>query len=264
MRMNTLTRGRLQVTLLLWLSLVLGFALAVLWGSLSQSGTLAQASYGPSYSQAQGNCAQILANSDFESTGGWVEYSKTGEKLISTFPPPSGAYHSGTHGAYLADYNNAHDYIAQSVTIPSDATQAILTFWWQVETQESQIRGYDFLTVTVDAPLGQAIATLGSLSNQDASPTWQKTSFDLLSYRGQTIALRFDAITDANRPTAFYLDDITLEVCQPSPTPTSTPTATPTPIPTTTPAVSAAKTFIPFIPINRQNVALDRMAVQGK
>ncbi len=194
-------------------------------------------------------CNQVIVNSDFESTGGWTEYSKIGASLISNFPPPSGSYHSGTHGAYLADYNNAHDYIAQNITIPADATQATLTFWWQVESQESAVTAYDFLTVTVDSPLGQPVATLTSISNQDAGATWQQRTVDLLAYKGQSVVLRFDAVTDANRPTAFYLDDVTLDVCTPSatptPTPTATPTHTPTPVPTATPSPTPTATPTP-------------------
>ncbi len=216
------------------LALVFAFGLLTLLWLWSTRPTLAQ-------SQTPAGCSQLLANSDFEGTGGWREFSKLGVSLISDFPPPSGSYHSGNRGAYLADYNNARDYIAQEVTIPADATQATLTFWWQVETQESALNAYDFLTVTVDAPLGTPLATVSSLSNQNAAPAWQQTQVDLLAYRGRTITLRFEATTDANRPTAFYLDDITLDVCTgtaatPTPTPTSTPTPAPTSTPTATPA----------------------------
>ena len=195
--------------------------------------------------QTAANCTQLLVNGDFEGAGGWTKFSKIGANLISNFPPPSGAYHSGSYGAYLADYNNAHDYIAQSVTIPADATQATLSFWWQVETQESSLRGYDFLTVTVDAPLEQVIATLGDISNQDAGASWQQVSYDLTSYRGRAIAIRFDAVTDANRPTAFYLDDVTLEVCRPAATATPAPTPSPTPLPTATPTPTPSPTPTP-------------------
>ncbi len=234
MERNTATRAR-RFHFAVTLALILAIAVSIAFVNIL-TGNVSAASLTP---QGTAGCSQVLANSDFEGGGGWTEFSQIGASLISNFPPPSGAYHSGAYGAYLADYNNAHDYIAQQVTIPADATQATLTFWWQVETQESASGVYDSLTVTVDNLLEQVIATLGSISNLDAGATWQQTSFDLLAYRGQTIFIRFDARTDANRPTAFYLDDITLDICVPDPTPTptatSTPTATPTPVPTATP-----------------------------
>lgn len=164
---------------------------------------------------AASGCRQALNNDDFEGTGGWVEYSSLRASLISSFPPPSGAYHSGQFGAYLADYNNAHDHIAQEVTLPANATEVTLRYWWQVETAESTLRPYDFLTVTVDAVSGTPLATLEVLSNQDVGPAWQQSVHDLLAYRGQTVSLRFEARTDANRTTAFFLDDVQLRVCTP-------------------------------------------------
>ena len=192
-------------------------------------------------------CTQLLTNGDFEGTGGWVEYSSLNLPLISDFPPPSGAYRSGNRGAYLADYNQARDYIAQQVAIPADATQAVLTYWWQVETQETTLRAYDFLTVTVDAALEQPIAVIGSHSNQDAEAIWHQNTVDLSAYKGRTVYLRFEAVTDANRPTAFYLDDITLDVCRaaaatptPTPSPSPTPTAAPNPAGETIMAITPA------------------------
>ena len=206
---------------------------------------------GPKANAVAPGCTQVVANSDFEGTGGWTEFSSLGVSLISDFPPPSGSYHSGSKGAYLADYNNAHDYIEQTVTIPADATQATLSYWWQVETGESTLQPYDVLTVTLLSPQGTTLATLGTISNQDAGALWQETTADLLAYKGQSVTLRFEARTDANRPTAFYLDDITLEVCTPqatatpTPTATATPTNTPTPAPTNTPTPTSTPTPLP-------------------
>ena len=225
------------------LILVMGINLVVwvigsLYGSRLQAAT---PSASPFAQPLQANpCSQLIVNGDFESTGGWIEYSSLNTSLISDFPPPSGAYHSGTRGAYLADYNQARDYIAQEVTIPADATQVILRYWWQMETQESSLQAYDFLTVTVDAPLEQPLAVIAAHSNRDAQAIWQEQVVDLSTYKGRTIYLRFEATTDANRPTAFYLDDITLEVCRPA-----TATATPTPTPTVTPTVTPTPTPIP-------------------
>lgn len=177
-----------------------------------------------------GACPSMIVNGDFESTGGWTEYSKSGAALISTFPPPSGAYHSGQHGAYLGDYNNARDYIAQAVYIPADASQAQFTFWWQVESSESKLTARDTLTVTLDSPLETPLVTLYALDNRDQGTTWKSAQIDLTSHlsrlAGRTLYLRFEAQTDANLLTAFYMDDISLGICQSTPTPTPSPTPT--------------------------------------
>ncbi len=168
---------------------------------------------GPTPPPPPAGCSQALVNSDFEGNGGWIQYSSIAEPLITSFPPPSGAYHSGKRGAYLADYNNARDFIAQQVTIPANATKAVLQYWWQVETAESRVQAYDQLTLDVDIPLGSPVETLATISNQDAGARWNVSAHNLLRYRGRTITVRFEARTDANRPTAFYLDDVTLVVC---------------------------------------------------
>ncbi len=172
-------------------------------------------------------CSSLLVNGDFESSGGWVEYSKSGASLISSFPPPSGAYHSGEHGAYLGDYNNALDYIAQAIRVPTDATRIQLTFWWQVESNESRVAVRDVLTVTLDAPIANPLITVYSLDNRDQGSVWKKTQVDLTPYlsrlSGRTIYLRFETRTDINLPTAFYLDDISLNTCRTTSIPTPSP-----------------------------------------
>ncbi len=168
---------------------------------------------GPTPPPLAAGCQNVIINGDFEGSGGWITYSALGAPLISSFPPPSGAYHSGTHGAYLADYNNARDFIAQQVNIPANATKALLQYWWQVESAESTLQPYDKLTVDVDRPLGQPVETINVISNQDAAARWNASSHNLLRYRGRTITVRWEATTDSNRPTAFYLDDVSFLIC---------------------------------------------------
>jgi len=168
-------------------------------------------------------CVDLIVNGDFESDGGWEEYSSQGLHLISSFPPPSQSYHSGSRGAYLADYNNAEDRIYQEIALPADAISVTLTYWWQVDTEESSDLPRDALTVTLDAPLGTPITVLGVHSNLDAEAVWHQAEVDLSAYRGRTVVLRFEARTDGSLPTGFFIDDVSVITCQPEPTPTPTP-----------------------------------------
>ncbi len=64
--------------------------------------------------------------------------------------------------------------------------------------------------------------------------SWDYQEFDLLKYKGQTIRLQFGTYNDGDwygGISAMYVDDVTLDVCDPTPTPT--PTLTPTPPPGT-------------------------------
>jgi hypothetical protein len=60
--------------------------------------------------------------------------------------------------------------------------------------------------------------------------SWDYQEFDLLQYKGQTIRLQFGTYNDGyDGISAMYLDDVTLDVCDTTPTPTPTPTLTPPP-----------------------------------
>jgi len=204
---------RRAFTVITWLFLFTAALTMALTVQADEKGTFA--STGTTVTTPATNCTSLIKNGDFEATGGWSVYSAGGMSLLSSFPPPSGAYHSGQRGAYLGDYNNALDYIAQEVSIPANANKADLHLWWQIETEEDNQQVYDTLSATLEDASGQPLTTLHQWSNEDAASLWQESQFDLLPYKGQTVTLRLTARTDANLPTAFYLDDVRLDVCSP-------------------------------------------------
>ncbi len=237
---------------------ILGGLALLAWGSTQAWG-------GQKIAEPQ-SCSERITNGDFEGTGGWVEYSKAGASLISRFPPPSGSYHSGEWGAYLGDYNNAYDYIAQTVDIPFTATRVTLRYWWQIESDEDPASPGDFLTVTVKSGVGMSATVVDALASADASNEWREHTIDLSSYRGQRITLRFEVRTDEALPSAFFLDDVSVEACTGStPTPTTTlpaptstppstatPTLTPTPVPTSTPTLPPTPSRRMYVPLTTQ------------
>ena len=135
-------------------------------------------------------------------------------------------FHSPNHSIWLGGYNNAIERIRQVVTIPADAVSSTLTYWWLVETLESD-HPNDYFYVEIRSTTGDLIASLETLTDANATATWQSSSLDVLDYSGQTIRVTFRVVTDGGDFTSFFVDDVSLDVCikGPGPTPTSTPVA---------------------------------------
>jgi hypothetical protein len=134
--------------------------------------------------------------------------------------------------AILAGYDHATEYFYQDVTIPPDALQAHLRFAYSISTHEVGSEVYDTLKVEVLRPSDDAVLeTLGTLSNLDKTSGYWRfgPTYDLSSYKGQTIRLRFYAVTNDSHLTLFLVDDIALVVVTPpetvsAPTPPDGPT----------------------------------------
>jgi hypothetical protein len=153
----------------------------------------------------------LLQNSGFESGATlWTQSSKNSYPLIvaGTANLPA---HGGSTYAYLGGYDSASDFIEQSLTIPANASPATLEFWTQITTQETSCTYCDTLSVELYNASGQYLQQLTTLSGQNASSGWVKNSgFDLTTYQGQTVRLRFTATTNASNNTRFLIDDIKL------------------------------------------------------
>lgn len=163
----------------------------------------------PTNTPTPGTCSEKLTNGGFE--GGrtpWVETSTGGYEIIDTTRP-----HTGSYSAYLGGYNNGTDTIYQQVTIPSTATSATLTYWWNVSTQEACCTPYDYMYAQIRNSSGTLLTTLQTLNNASTNNIWTKSTFSLLAYKGQTIRVYFKATTDVSLPTSFFVDDVSLNTC---------------------------------------------------
>ncbi|MGI8586951.1 MAG: hypothetical protein ACR2M0_04585 [Chloroflexia bacterium] len=155
------------------------------------------------------SCGEALTNGGFENgRSPWVETSSGGYEIIDPTRP-----HTGSYSAYLDGYNNGVDTIYQQVSIPSNATSATLTYWWNVSTQEACCTPYDYLYARVLNSSGGTLATLQTLSNASPNNVWTKSTFNLLAYKGQTIRVYFKGTNDVSLPTDFFIDDVSLNIC---------------------------------------------------
>lgn len=161
-----------------------------------------------------GTTTQILGNPGFEngSTNPAPWTVTSGVINNSASEPP----HSGSWDAWMDGYGTTHtDTVLQTVTIPSAATAATLTFWLHIDTAEtSTTTAFDKLTVQVRNSSGTVLSTLATFSNLNHATGYSQKSFNLLSFKGQTIQIFFSGVEDSTLQTSFVLDDVNLNVTQ--------------------------------------------------
>jgi hypothetical protein len=97
----------------------------------------------------------------------------------SSSAPP----HSGIWDAWMDVYGTTYrDTLAQTITVPSILNTASLSFWLHIDTaQTTTTTAFDTLTVQV---------TNSSGTNLNKNTGYIQKSFDLSSFKGQTIKIR--------------------------------------------------------------------------
>ncbi|MEV6010057.1 putative Ig domain-containing protein [Streptomyces sp. NPDC051976] len=115
------------------------------------------------------------------------------------------AAHSGSWKAWMDGYGSTHtDTVSQSVTVPAGCS-ATFSFYLHVDTAETTTTtAYDKLTVQVGS------TTLATYSNLNAASGYSQKSFNLSSYAGQTVTLKFTGTEDTSLQTSFVVDDTAL------------------------------------------------------
>jgi len=161
---------------------------------------------------SSGGVQQLLGNPGFENGSNSSPWSATAGVINSSAAEPA---HSGSWDAWLDGYGVTHtDTIQQTVAIPAAITTATLSFWLHVDTDETTTtRAFDTLTVQVRNASGQTVlATLGTFSNLDHNTGYRQVSFDLSSFKGQTITIYLLGQEDFELQTSFVVDDFKLNV----------------------------------------------------
>ena len=149
-----------------------------------------------------------LTNTSFESgTTGWTATS--GVITNST----SYAAKTGTWKAWLNGYGSANtDTVYQTVSIPSTATTATLTFWLRVDSAETTTtQAYDVLRVQVRNGSNTVLGTLATYSNLNETTTYVQRTFDVSAWRGQTVRIFFEGVEGSQVATSFLVDDVSLK-----------------------------------------------------
>jgi hypothetical protein len=154
-----------------------------------------------------GGCSspgQKLGNPGFE-TGSAAPWSAT-SGVISDNGSGETA-HSGSWFAWLDGYGTTHtDTLSQSVVVPSGC-QVSFTYWLHIDTAETtKTTQYDKLTVTANG------TTIATYSNLNAAVGYSQYTFNLNSYAGSTVTLKFSGTEDSSLQTSFVVDDTALNL----------------------------------------------------
>lgn len=153
------------------------------------------------------SCANWVVDSSLEEGSAWLTKSSGNFPLLSSY-----LTHSGKQAAYLAGANGAHDLLSTTVKLPTNQKSVVVTFWWQVQSQENG-KYQDTLTVALVDAQGKLLQSLASLSSRDMSNQWQQHTVNITNFAGQTVQLQFVARTDAEAATDFFVDDVEIVAC---------------------------------------------------
>jgi hypothetical protein len=180
--------------------------------SVTVTGTAASATHSTTFTltvNGTGGCAspgQKIANPGFES--GNTPWTATAGVLGNANGSSGQSAHTGTHFAWLDGYGTTHtDTLSQSVTIPAGCTTYTLSFWLHIDTAETTTTTqFDKLTIQLGT------TTLGTFSNLNHANGYAQRSFNVASFAGQTVTLKFTGTEDSSLQTSFVIDDTALNV----------------------------------------------------
>lgn len=153
------------------------------------------------------SAVERIVNGGFES--GSTSWTTTSGVIDSSTTLPA---RTGSWKAWLNGYGATHtDTAYQTVSIPSTATSATLTFWLRVDSAETTTTtAYDTLTVQVRNSSNTVLGTLATYSNLNKGTSYVQRSFNLSAYKGQTIRVYFLGVEGSQVATSFLIDDVSL------------------------------------------------------
>ncbi|WP_329561357.1 putative Ig domain-containing protein [Kitasatospora sp. NBC_01266] len=143
--------------------------------------------------------SQLLGNPGFE-TGTAAPWTATAGVINNdTTDEPA---HSGSWDAWLDGYGASHtDTLSQSVTIPAGC-HASLSFWLHIDTAKTGSTASDTLKVQANS------TSVAGFSNLNANNGYTLHTYDLSSFAGQTVTLKFTGTENSSsQQTSFVLDD---------------------------------------------------------
>ena len=148
----------------------------------------------------------VIANPGFES--GAASWAGTPGVITTNTGRPA---RTGSYTAWFGgNGTTSTESLTQTVTIPSSATAANLSYWIRTDTSESGSTAYD--TLRVQVVVGGVTTTLRTFSNVGTSSTYTQLSHSLLAYKGASVTVKFLMTEDSSLQTSFVVDDTAVTV----------------------------------------------------
>jgi hypothetical protein len=158
------------------------------------------------------DCGDILRNSGFES--GRVDWVENGVDIVTSTSNPRlpVAPFDGNWLAWLGGRNYAVDSLYQQFTVPQGITEAKLSYYIRKSTDETGNTPYDSMYVRLRTSSGDLIQLLDYVDNTfSPNNQWirREVSLPVLADRqGEQLRISFEAATDSNLVTNFYVDEV--------------------------------------------------------
>lgn len=159
--------------------------------------------------------AQLIVDPGFENGASYAPW--TWSSTLGFNPITNAAGQTPRSGSWMAwfDGNGTKDTdtLSQKVAIPAGC-KAMLSYWLHIDSTENTTTAKpDTFTVQLLNSSGTVLTTLATYSNLNKAAGYTQHSFDVSSYAGQTVTLKFTgAETDTSGgTTSFVADDTALQ-----------------------------------------------------
>jgi hypothetical protein len=174
-------------------------------------------------SRAEGNAAlagvtptagiELIRNGGFEQ--GLTSWRTQGRAETST------SARTGRASLYLGAYNHAYDLARQSVYIPGDVSDGIISFWLYQLSQEEVCGQYDWFWAGL-ADSANTNTTYSDVHLRDGMAvttrwiqlTHRLQTEELEDIRGKWVDLTFEIKTDYYGPTSWRIDDVSFQIAR--------------------------------------------------
>ena len=136
----------------------------------------------------------VLDNGGFAKIGGWSQKARDGADLVLV----------DDRRARLGGYHDGRDELWQKVRVRADATLV-----YDLKVKAGDEDPDDELLIRLTDTKGEQIAVIKRHAGRETGG-WERGRVDLSRFAGRTLLLRFDARTDGERLTSFYVDRMAL------------------------------------------------------
>ncbi|MFN8485294.1 MAG: M4 family metallopeptidase [Anaerolineae bacterium] len=159
-------------------------------------------------------CGEIVNDGSFETDGAWVEVSGKGNTgIIDTEEP-----HTGARSAWLGGTDKeSPQYVYQTLRIPANATQVILSYNRLIHEETSGLLGIfsddaRFSTLVADTQ-GNILGAIERVPSSQGDDRWKEARFDVTELAGKDVRLLFAMENPRGNISSAFIDDVSLAAC---------------------------------------------------